>query len=222
MLRQELSQRNVRWAVDHVYAHDVSLGRTPAVLYREDELGRHGNFLDRTYLRIRETPVWARRLDKVHSSVKRALPSRDSGHRELDSSNSSDALLMNIFCHPDTLAIPCVRRLLGVDAQIEAVFGYRPGIPLSNGRRDCTEVDLRLGNLLVEAKLTEYNFQTAPRRLIERYRDLDDVFDVDRLNIHNDLVSSYQLIRVVLAAHATPEHRFCVLCDARRPDLVDA
>lgn len=44
LLRVELSQRNIRWALDHEYCHEISLGRVPAVLYREDESGRHGNF----------------------------------------------------------------------------------------------------------------------------------------------------------------------------------
>jgi hypothetical protein len=35
------------------------------------------------------------------------------------------------------------------------------------------------------------------------------------------MVYSYQLIRGVLAAHSS-ESRFCVLCDGRRPDLVEA
>ena len=221
-LRRELSERNVRWALDHDCAHEVSLGAVPAVLYREDEQGRHGNFLDVTYRRIQQNPAWKRRLQKVHTTAKRALLSRDSDRRELDSSNSSDALLMNVFCHPDTLETPCVCRLLGIDAHSEAVFGYRPGVPLASERRDCTEVDLRLGNLLVEAKLTEYDFQTAPLRLIERYRDISNVFDVDRLDVGDRLVQSYQLIRGVLAAHSAPGQRFCVICDARRPDLIDA
>ena len=35
-----------------------------------------------------------------------------------------------------------------------------------------------------------------------------------------DVVRGYQLIRGVLAAHATGGS-FCVLCDARRPDLIE-
>ncbi len=102
-------------------------------------------------------------------------------------------------------------------------FGYRPGVPLSNGRRDCSKIDLRLGDFLVEAKLTGYDFQTAPRRLIERYRDIEAVFNVDQLDVHNGVVRSYQLIRNVLAVHAAPGQRFCcVICDASRQDLVDA
>jgi hypothetical protein len=154
--------------------------------------------------------------------ARRALLSHDPDRRELDSSSSSDALLMNIFCHPATLVTHGVRLLLGVNAEAEPIFGYRPGVPLRNGRRDCTEIDMMLGDLLIEAKLTEYDFQTAARKLIERYRDIEAVFDIDKLEIVDGTVQSYQLIRGVLAAHALPGLRFCVLCDARRPDLITA
>jgi hypothetical protein len=84
---------------------------------------------------------------------------------ELDSANSSDALLMKIFCHPDvfdgvTLA-PVIAGLLGVDATSRPRFGITPGVPLLNGGVDRTEIDLQLGSLFLEAKLTESNFQTA-------------------------------------------------------------
>jgi len=221
-LRRELSDRNIRWAIGNGHAHEISMGKVPAVLYREDEFGNHGNFLPATYRLIRQTPDWSRRLSKVHTSARRSLQSHDPGRRELDSCHSSDALLMNVFCHPDILSTPAVRELIGVDAGVQPVFGYRPGVPLSNGQRDCTEIDMLLGDLLIEAKLTEYDFQTAPCRLIERYRDLSDVFDIDLLDIQKAVVSSYQLIRSVLAAYALPSRRFCVLCDRRRPDLIDA
>jgi hypothetical protein len=219
-LRRDLSQRNLRWALDRGYCYEASLGSVPAILYREDDQGIHGNFLAAAYHRIQQTPAWAARLTKVHTSARRTLLSRDPDRRELDSSNSSDALLMNIFCHPATLATPSVRLLLGIDAGIEPIFGYRPGVALVNGRFDCTEIDMKLGNLFIEAKLTEYDFQTAPLRLIERYRGLEVVFNIDELDISDGIVRSYQLIRGVLAAYASPDYRFCVLCDSRRPDLV--
>ena len=73
--------------------------------------------------------------------------------------------------------------------------------------------------LMVEAKLTETDFQTAPVKMIKRYRDLDEVFDPGDLMM-SDVVPNYQLIRGVLAASATGGS-FCVLCDARRPDLIE-
>ena len=69
----------------------------------------------------------------------------------------------------------------------------------------------------MEAKLTETDFQTAPATMIERYRDLDEVFDPEELMM-SEVVHSYQLIRGVLAASATGGS-FCLLCDARRLTL---
>jgi hypothetical protein len=224
---------------------------------------------------------------------------------ELDSANSSDALLMNIFCHPGvfnghTLA-PAVANLLNVEPATQPCFGINPGVPLKSIRKrrtrknsplnpnqapelqtslqtsfptsppispqisedpgtsepslslskdldsdtwvlesptapsptttdqtttdqtltDRTEIDLRLGNLFLEAKLTESNFQTATLRLIERYRDLEAVFDLTRLpRKTTGVLQGYQLIRNVLAAFAS-DASFCVLCDARRRDLIE-
>jgi hypothetical protein len=109
--------------------------------------------------------------------------------------------------------------MLGVPSGLTPQFGFRPGIPLRNGRTDHTEIDMRLGDLMVESKLTETDFQTASVKMIERYRDLDEVFDPGEL-IMSSTVRNYQLIRGVLAASATGAS-FCVLCDARRPDLIE-
>jgi hypothetical protein len=79
---------------------------------------------------------------------------------------------------------------------------------------------MRVGDLLVEAKLTESDFQTARPSLIERYRDAEDVFDVAELPMRGGKVLGYQLIRGTLAAYASG-CSFCVLCDARRPELVE-
>jgi hypothetical protein len=91
----------------------------------------------------------------------------------------------------------------------------------SNHLKDRTEIDLQLGNLFLEAKLTESNFQTAAPRLIERYRDLETIFDLTRLpRKDTGVIDGYQLIRNVLAAFAS-DASFCVLCDARRRDLIE-
>ena len=169
--------------------------------------------------------------------------------------------------------MPEVRRMLGVDVQEMPVsqkperempelempeFGWKARVPLSNGRLDRTEVDMRWGGLLVEAKLTESDFQNCHSMVIEPYRDLDAVFERELLpkvpipigrakasaefpedysqeeiivaadewqpqnsEIQREFISgyaSYQLIRNVLAAYAQ-NASFCVIHDARRPDL---
>ena len=61
------------------------------------------------------------------------------------------------------------------------MFGWKARVPLRNGRFDRTEVDMRLGGLLVEAKLTESDFQTCKAAVAESYRDFDEVFERERL-----------------------------------------
>ncbi len=48
---------------------------------------------------------------------------------------------------------------------------------LEDGRPDRTEVDMKLGNMLFEAKLTESDFQSAGAAVLRRYRDFAEVFD---------------------------------------------
>jgi len=260
-LRQELILRNRIYARGR--AHVESYGGAPVIVY-EPENGRHGNFFDPTYDAVTANPGWIRRFEKVHAQAARSLPrpQLDPARRwcELDSSMSSDALLMNIFCTPGVAESGQVRVALGIEDPAEPIFGWKARVPLTNGRFDRTEVDMRFGSLLVEAKLTEVGFQTRTAAVVEAYRDFGTVFDRDRLprveiptsrwmrasefpenqsqefeSIVADPAivsavdtvfrppgepgySAYQLIRSVLAAHAA-ECSFCVIHDARRPDL---
>jgi restriction endonuclease-like protein len=110
---------------------------------------------------------------------------------ELDCANSSDALLMNIFCYRRTVENRALSSMLGIASGPLPVFGFNPEIPLRNGRTDRTEIDMRLGDLMVEAKLTETDFQTASARMIERYRDLEEVFDAEELTRSGDMFPCY-------------------------------
>src|SRR5882757_9380524 len=288
MLRRDLSARAHHLAQTQKLLHDIHPGpnseNEPIVIFGRDEQGRHGNFHPASDTSICANPAWLRRLTKPHTDSRRSRARKDWQWMELDSANSSDALLMNIFCHPGvfnghTLA-PAVANLLNIDPAAQPCFGINPGVPLKLPRKgrsklpseltDRTEIDLQLGNLFLEAKLTESNFQTAAPRLIERYRDLETIFDVPRLprNLISSpaaypsvedysqleeptaslsfrpnpervrrveggvekpaslpkppitLIQGYQLIRNVLAAYAS-DAGFCVLCDARRHDLIE-
>jgi hypothetical protein len=317
MLRRDLSARAHHLARTQKLLYDISPGSEPVVIFGRDEQGRHGNFHPASDTSICANPAWLRRLAKPHTASRRSRARKDWQWRELDSANSSDALLMNIFCHPGvfngrTLA-PAVANLLNIEYAVQPCFGINPAVPLKTLRKrratrkpqtnliqeaqtppgknpdtpdldsatwaleaptapypittnqtltDRTEIDLQLGNLYLEAKLTESNFQTAAPRLIERYRDLETIFDVARLprkllisaprrNVEDfsqidgptqsrslrtessevekstslsklspTVIQGYQLIRNVLAAYAS-DAGFCVLCDARRPDLIE-
>jgi hypothetical protein len=263
-LRHELAARNRIYARGR--AHVESYGSAPVIVYEPDG-DLHGNFFDPSYAAILARPDWMRRFDKIHAQAARSLPKPRSDiarrWRELDSSMSSDALLMNVFCTPGVAESSAVRSMLGVDDGAELQFGWRARVPLTNGRFDRTEVDLSFGSLLVEAKLTEADFQSRSAAVVESYRDFDEVFDRERLprteiatarwmrasefpeNASQELESlvgdpalfspvessfrvpgeegyiSYQLIRNVLAAHASGSS-FCVIHDERRPDLREA
>jgi hypothetical protein len=192
----------------------------PVVVYRPSEL-RHGNFFDASYRSILNRPGWKHRLGKVHAQARRALPRSDEGWKELDSSMSSDALLMNVFCCPGVTQSRALGLKLGFEVDEVPEFGFRAGIPRDGGRLDRTEIDMKLGTLLAESKLTETDFQNQRSEIVESYRELREVFDGELLSRRNGRYVSYQLIRNVLAAHHLGMS-FCVLVDARRPDLIEA
>lgn len=219
-LRAELSLRGMRFATKHGLAYERTDGEVPSVIFACAENARHGNFHPQAYEAICAKAEWARRLRKVHTASKRVRARADWRWMELDCANSSDALLMNVFCYPGVMDCAGVRATLGAAAGAVPEFGVKPRTPLHGGKRDNTEIDMRVGDLLVEAKLTESDFQSAKTSLIARYRDLEEVFDADELPIRNGRVLGYQLIRGTLAAYASA-CSFCVLCDARRPDLIE-
>jgi hypothetical protein len=188
-LRRELAVRNRIWARGRL--HVESYGAEPVIVYAPEHsvpsggVARHGNFFDPAYSAILARPDWLRRFTKVHAQATRSLPRpvEEPGRRwrELDSSMSSDALLMNVFCTPGVVESPALRNALGIDPAAAPEFGWKARVPLKHGLVDRTEVDLRLGSLLIEAKLTESDFQTRKAEFVEAYRDFGAVFDPESL-----------------------------------------
>ena len=112
-----------------------------------------------------------------------ALPSDwAASAMELDSSNSSDALLMNCFCYPGA-----AERILGdcwrTTPTGPVEFGVGGNVPRRSGGLDATELDMRVSthhahlDIVCEAKLTESDFTRKRASVVEGYRDLADVFD---------------------------------------------
>jgi Restriction Endonuclease associating with ARP len=221
-LRRELAVRAQAYAHAEKLPHCLSYGENPITCFAPYGESRHGNFLRESYRAILANPAWKRRLEKVHTQARRSLPITERGRwRELDSCTSSDALLMNVFCFPGGARDGRLSALLGAAPGATPRFGYKARVPLVHGRFDRTEIDLRLGDLLIEAKLTESDFQSARKEVLVKYRDFADVFESSELPQTEDRYLSYQLLRNVLAAHAL-QSSFCVLVDGRRPDLIDA
>jgi hypothetical protein len=129
---------------------------------------------------------------------------------------------MNCFCFPGAATrIMHDMGVLQLAAEIGAApeFGVKARLPLANGREDATELDMRIGSYIFEAKLTERNFTTADEELIRRYREFESTFEVTALKREDSQIKGYQLIRNVLAAvHLNAS--LIVLVDQRRPDLL--
>jgi hypothetical protein len=219
-LRRELILRNHEYAKAYGLSHALSRGGQPVVCY-EPAGEVHGNFHPAAYAAILDNSEWMKRLAKAHTSKRSALPPNERGFwAELDSCNSSDALLMNIFCFPGVLESAPVRNLLALNESAVPQFGWKARVPLENGKFDRTEVDMLISDLMVEAKLTESDFQTKSKDVLRRYRDFAKVFALSKLPQTRDTYQGYQLIRNVLAAYAN-DFSFCVLLDERRPDLIE-
>ena len=169
-LRGELTLRNRSYARGR--AHVESYGSAPVIVYEPDG-ERHGNFFDEAYAAILKRPEWMRRFDKIHAQAARSLPKPqfDTARRwrELDSSMSSDALLMNIFCTPGVAEFPAVRSMLGVDDGAEPifgaepVFGWRARVPLATGRPDRIKVDRTERRIGLSIKAANYSEEEIKR-----------------------------------------------------------
>lgn len=219
LLRRELGERNRIYKEKNALAGVLSYGAAPVVVF-EPDAERHGNFHRASYQAIVNCPAWTKRLTKVHTAYRSSLPKADRKWCELDSSTSSDALLMNIFCHPGVLANTLVQHMLGVETAESPHFGLKARVPLLNNKFDRTEVDMKAGDLLVECKLTEGDFQSKAKTVVENYQDFKEVFEWRALPQSKEKYEGYQLIRNVLAAYAL-NCSFCVMTDARRPDLIE-
>jgi hypothetical protein len=216
-LRREVHARNLLRA-EQGHEHEQTIGATPGILYIPDGAEEHGNFHPAAYRRIVRDPAWSARLQKAYTSSARVPRRFDRRRAELDCAASSDALLMNLFCYPGLTRRRQVCGLLGIDPGLRPEFGFRARLPMQREEIDRTEIDMRLGGLMVEAKLTEGGFGETTHERLGRYRDVEEVLDLGRLPASRRGVRGWQLIRGVLAAHHH-QARFLVLCDHRRTDL---
>jgi hypothetical protein len=222
-LRNEITARTVHYA----QGNGLSFRRShfdfgSVVLFPSLDGTRHGNFHPVSYRAIVRRAIWRRRFGKVLTVPQRLRTLEDDRRLcELDSCCSSDALLMNIFCHPSVRNSSAVLGMLGLDQSSVPIFGWRARVPLDGGKFDRTEVDMKFGNLLVEAKLTEASFESCPIDRMQSYAEFREVFRLSELPRFRRQYQCYQLLRNVLAAWSH-NASFCLLADARRPDLIEA
>ena len=128
-----------------ILSHSEQYAKSHGLVYKKHKTAlifKHisDNFLNSSFQNTERNSEWKARLNKNHSNVKETY--------EMQSSNSSDALLMNVFCHPKISKWKGIRDLFGVN-DVKPIFGHKPGIPLKNGERDRTEIDLVLADIFV-------------------------------------------------------------------------
>jgi hypothetical protein len=191
---------------------------------------RCGNFTSAAYQAILDCPNWKDRICKPHPKKHSDFHDADiASAREFDSCCSSDALLMNIVCHPSSRTNQKLWGLFGFNEIPVVEFGFKANLPFGDGTIEprSSEIDLRLLNssggliIFVEAKLTERNFTNKDTRHVEKYRGFDSVFSRDKLSKREGKYLHYQLLRNVIAANYH-QARFRLVCDERRPDLHEA
>lgn len=172
-----------------------------------DELSM--NFHSDSFENILKSEEYKKRLDKGHTQA--------DGFKELQSSNSSDALLINFFAYPKIQTWKSLRDLLLINESDTIEFGWCPNFQ-NEKRSFTTEIDMKIGNSIFEAKLTEIDFTQRALDIVLRYSNIDRIIDLQRF-IKDDVVSNYQLIRNLLAAE---KHgfRFYLLLDETRTDLI--
>src|SRR3970040_1757077 len=89
----DLRDRALRWADQSGLPWYTSEGHPPTVLFEPTPDGTaHGNFHPLSWQAIKQNPLWSQRLAKPHSQRRALRAGKRASAKELDSSNSSDAL----------------------------------------------------------------------------------------------------------------------------------
>lgn len=210
-LKKSIKTATIEYIKRKNIAETDYLVRGSAIIFKSSE-GKNLNFHPKSFSNILEEKSgdWANRLKKKHTHFKDET-------KEMESSNSSDALLMNIFCHPSFSKWNGPRKYLGFEDAVPE-FGWIPKIEES---APYTEVDMKLGSTIYEAKLTESDFtEKEMQKVLERYHGIEEIFDLDQLKVGSK-IKHYQLLRNIYAANKR-NLNFVVLLDSRRIDLLQA
>lgn len=198
----------------NAYAHPNEL-RNSSVIFNDISYKFHKE----SWNAILNTSNYLSRTNKKHARVQ----TKKSGIFEMQSSNSSDALAMNIFCHPSFKKWKGITNLFQVENITSVEFGFQAKVLKTDQNQfteDKTEVDVLINkNIIAECKLTEADFCVKEKQLVEQYSEFKNVFHTNLLKQTPTHYDNYQLIRNILAAN---QHnaQFVLICDMRRPDLV--
>ena len=199
-----------------VYAHPAEL-KNSSVIFNDISY----SFQKDSWNVISGNPDYLARTKKTHPNTQ----TKEPAVLEMQSSNSSDALAMNIFCHPSFKKWKGVTNLFEVDKISTIEFGFEAKVLKTYNTKieeDKTEVDLLINkNIISECKLTEEDFCVQLKSIVEQYSEFKNVFHTNKLLQDEAHYKNYQLIRNILAANQD-NAQFVLICDMRRPDLAQS
>ncbi len=129
-------------------------------------------------------------------------------------------LLMNIFCCPDVWNSDGIDALIGCRCHHPAFFLTCP-LLINDGRLDPTSIDIVFEDVFCQAVSPNERFVGQQVSVVNKYRCLEELFDVESLPSHNGIYENFRTIRNLLSAYQYGK-RHVLLCDDRRSDLVEA
>ena len=197
----------------NAYAHPNEL-KNSSVIFNDISY----SFQKDSWNAISGNSSYSTRTNKIHPNTQTKVPALF----EMQSSNSSDALAMNIFCHPSFKNWKGITNLFQVGNITSIEFGFQAKVLKTNQDQvteDNTEVDVLINkNIIAECKLAEADFCVKDKHVVEQYSEFKNVFHTNLLKQSPTHYDNYQLIRNILAAN---QHnaQFVLICDMRRPDL---
>jgi hypothetical protein len=220
-LRKQIRYSTEQYAKINKIEYYLSIGKDPTIMFEPyNNKTEHGNFIIDSYKMILNNECWKRRLEKTHPRRQCLPPSKRNKPKELDSSNSSDALLMNIFCYPNVDKFTGAMKLLKLSHWESPCFGLN--VQLAHRKQGAirSEIDMKIGKTIFEAKLTENNFQNKSQEVVLEYENFDKIFNINMLIRNKGKFHNYQLIRNILTANVC-DRNFLLLVDSRRNDLIE-
>jgi hypothetical protein len=221
-LRRELTLRAITYAQRNCLPHFLSKGGTIFFEPYLDASGvtRHGNFFAPSYQIIRHDPEWAGMLNHGVANAN-AIPRLKQGvAMETDSSCSTAALAMSLFCLPE------INEAVASILKVEAGRPRFAGEIKSSGRRKKSrefepDIILNGGGVYVWAVLTESLTGAMTVSELEQHPSIQRFADLNRLAVSGGIVRYADVLKMYLTAQQN-NARFVLIIDQRRQDLAKA
>ena len=221
-LRRELTLRAITYAQQNNLPHFLSKGGTIFFEPYLDASGvtRHGNFFAPSYQIIRHDPEWAGMLNHGVANSN-AIPRLKQGiAMETDSSCSTAALAMSLFCLPE------INEAVASILNIEAGRPHFAGEIRGSGRRKKDrqlepDIILNNGEVYLWAILTESLTGAMTVSELEQQPSIKRFTDPHRLAVSGGIVRYADVLKMYLTARQN-NARFVLIVDHRRQDLAKA